>query len=43
MGLQSDEDFEIMWAIPFQNVIGSFIYAMICKRLDIGHVVGVVN
>jgi hypothetical protein len=40
MGLQSDADLEVIWVIPFQNVIGSFLYAMVCKRLDIGHVKG---
>jgi hypothetical protein len=43
MGLQNDADLEIMWVIPFQNVIGSFMYAMVCKRFDIGHVVGFVS
>jgi hypothetical protein len=43
MGFQSDGGLEVMWAISFQNAIESFMYAMICKRLDIGHVVGVVN
>jgi hypothetical protein len=43
MGPQSDEDLEVMWVIPFQNVIGSFMYAMVFKRLEIGHVVGVVS
>jgi hypothetical protein len=40
MGPQSDADLEVIWVIPFQNVIGSFMYAMVCKRLDIGHVKG---
>jgi hypothetical protein len=43
MGFQSDGGLEVMWAISFQHVIESFMYAMICKRLDIGHIVGVVN
>ncbi len=40
MGPQSDADLEVIWVIPFQNVIWSFMYAMVCKRLDIGHVKG---
>lgn len=43
MGPQNDADLEVMWVIPFQNVIGSFIYAMVCKRFDIRHVVGFVS
>ncbi len=44
MGLQSDVDFETMWSIPFQNVIGSFMYEMVCIRPNIAHEgVGVVS
>jgi hypothetical protein len=43
MGPQSDAHLEIMWAIMFQNVIGSFMYATIYIKLDIVHVVWVVN
>jgi hypothetical protein len=43
MGPQSDAHLEIMWAIMFQNVIGSFMYATIYIRLDIVHVVWVAN
>jgi hypothetical protein len=35
MGPQSDVDLETMQAILFQNAIGSFMYAMVCIRLDI--------
>jgi hypothetical protein len=24
---------KIIWVIPFQNVIGSFMYAMVCKKI----------
>jgi hypothetical protein len=43
MCLQNDVDLETMQAIPFQNVTLSLMYAMVCKRLDITQVVGVVN
>jgi hypothetical protein len=43
MGPQSDVNLEAMQAILFQNVIGSFMYAMVCVRLDISHVMGVVS
>jgi hypothetical protein len=43
MGPQSDEDLEEMWAILFQNAIRSLVYAMVCTRLTIAKVVGVVN
>jgi hypothetical protein len=43
MGLQSDAHLEVMWAILFQNVIESLMYAMVCIRLDIVHVVWVAN
>ncbi len=43
MGLQSDANFEAMWAISSQNVIGSFMYAMVCTRSNITQVGGVVN
>jgi len=43
MGLQNDANLEIMWVSLFQNVIGSFMYAMVCTRPDIAQVMGVVN
>jgi ATP-binding cassette subfamily B (MDR/TAP) protein 1 len=43
IGPQSDADLEAMQAIPIQNVIESLMYAMVCTRLDIAYVVGVVN
>jgi hypothetical protein len=42
-GSSNDVNLEVVHAIPFQNVIGSFMYAMVCIRLDIAQVVGVVN
>jgi hypothetical protein len=30
MGLQNDANLEVMWVIPFQNVIKSLMYAIIC-------------
>jgi hypothetical protein len=41
MDPQSDVDLEEMWAILFQNAIGSFVYAMICIRPNITNVVRV--
>ncbi len=35
MGLQDDANLEIMRVIPFQNVIGSLMYAIICTRPNI--------
>jgi len=43
MGLQSDVYLEIMRVILFQNVIGSFMYAMVCVKPNIAHAMGVVN
>jgi hypothetical protein len=43
MGPQSDVNLEAMQAILFQNVIGSFMSAMVCIRPNSAHVMGVVN
>jgi ATP-binding cassette subfamily B (MDR/TAP) protein 1 len=43
MGIQNDVDLEVMWVIPFRNVIGSFMYAILCTRHDIAQAMGVVN
>jgi hypothetical protein len=43
MGPQSDVNLEAMQAILFQNAIGSFVYAMVCVRLDIAHAMGFVS
>jgi hypothetical protein len=32
-----------MSKVPYSSTIGSFLYAMVCTRLDIAHVVGVVR
>ncbi len=40
MDPQNDANLEVMWAIPFLNAIGSFMYAMVCTRLDIAQVGG---
>ena len=32
-----------MSKVPYASVIGSLMYAMVCTRLDIAHVVGVVS
>ncbi len=43
MSPQSDVDLEVMWVIPFPNVIGSFMYEIVCTRHDITQAMGVVN
>ncbi len=43
MGFQSDANFEAMWVILSQNVIRSFMYAMVCTRFNITQVGGVVS
>ena len=32
-----------MRKVPYETVVGSLMYAMVCTRLDIAHVVGVVR
>ncbi len=34
MGLQNDANLKIMWVIPFENAIGSLMYAIICTIFD---------
>jgi ATP-binding cassette subfamily B (MDR/TAP) protein 1 len=43
MGLQNDVGLNVMCVIPFQNVIGSPMYAMVCTRPNIAHAIGVVS
>jgi ATP-binding cassette subfamily B (MDR/TAP) protein 1 len=43
MGPQNDVNLEGLLAILFQNVIGSFMYVMVCIKLDIAHAMGVVS
>ena len=37
------EEKEKMSRVPYANVVGSLIYAMMCTRLDICYVVGLVS
>ena len=37
---QEEED---MSHVPYASVVGSLMYAMVCTRLDISHVVGVLS
>ena len=39
----TDADREYMLQDSYLNAVGSLIYAMICTRLDISHVVGIVS
>ena len=39
----SDEERECMSQVPYANVVGSLMYDIMCMRLDISHVVGVVS
>jgi ATP-binding cassette subfamily B (MDR/TAP) protein 1 len=43
MGPLNDASLNAMHAIPFQNVIGSLMYAMVCTKVDIAHAMGVVS
>ena len=39
----SVEENYYMSRVPYSNVVGCLMYAMVCTRTDISHVVGVVN
>ena len=39
---KTTEDCESMKKTPYASAVGSLMYAMVCTRLDIAHVVGVV-
>ena len=39
----SDEEKDYMSQIPYANVVGCLMYAMVCTRPDISHAVGVVS
>lgn len=39
----SEKDNEKMLKVPYTSVVGSLMYAMICTRPNIAHVVGVVS
>ena len=40
---KSQEEIDYMSTIPCASSIGNLMYAMVCTRLDIAHVVGVVS
>ena len=40
---KTQEDIEYMSKVPYSLVVGSLVYAMVCKRLDIAHAVGIVS
>jgi hypothetical protein len=40
---KTQEDIEYMSRVPYSSAIGSLMYAMVCPRPDISHVMGVVN
>ncbi len=40
---ETDEEKDFMARVPYASTIGSLMYAMVCTRLDISHVVGVVS
>ena len=41
--LSRDKEKEEMRKVPYTSAVGSLMYAMVCTRLDIAHVVGVVS
>jgi len=43
MCTQTSEEKEKMARVPYSNVVGSLIYAMMCTRPDICHAVGLVS
>ena len=40
---KTQEEIEYMSKVPYSSTIGSLMYAMVCTRPDIAHVVGVVS
>ena len=40
---ETQEEIDYMSRIPYSSAVGSLMYAMVCTRLDISHVVGVVS
>jgi len=40
---ETDEEKDFMARVPYASTIGSLMYAMVCTRPDISHVVGVVS
>ncbi|KAF2297073.1 hypothetical protein GH714_016349 [Hevea brasiliensis] len=43
MSLKIDEEMEHMSSVPYSSTVGNIIYAMVCNRLDISHVVSIVS
>ena len=40
---KTQEEIDYMSKVPYSSAVGSLMYAMVCTRLDIAHVVGVVR
>ena len=40
---KTQEEEEDMFCVPYASAVGSLMYVMVCTRLDIAHVVGVLN
>ena len=40
---KTQEEIDYMSKVPYSSVVGSLMYAMVCTRPDIAHVVGVVS
>ena len=40
---KTHEEIEYMSKVPYSSTIGSLMYAMVCTRLDIAHVVVVLS
>ena len=40
---KTQEEEDKMSTVPYASAIGSLMYAMVCTRLDISHVVGVIS
>ncbi|KAG8501234.1 hypothetical protein CXB51_003342 [Gossypium anomalum] len=43
LSLHSDNEIEYMSHIPYSSAVGSFMYAMVCSRLDLSYAVSVVS
>ena len=41
--LQSEEDIDRMSNVPYSSAVGSLMYAMVCTRPDLSHVMSVVS